>query len=199
MLKVLVNWSFKFSVQTYFNFSRSDKLARIDDKFSAPLWHFDNHDNCLKLHLPVNISWDLWNLHYCHITCSTHFINISDSQRPTRDTSNSKCHRTWTRNSNISIIFVNPHFRINYYFCYILPLFIVLVYICFMLQFSMLLCQAVLCLNRFTVYYLFKQSWKDEYIFLSSATYHTPSLCPCKRLFEMWKHGESWTPSSLFF
>lgn len=88
---------------------------------------------------------------------------------------------------------------INYYFCYILPLFIVLVYICFMLQFSMLLCQAVLCFNRFTVYYLFKQSWKDEYIFLSSATYHTPSLSPCKRLFEMWKHGESWTLSSLFF
>lgn len=47
---------------------------------------------------------------------------------------------------------------IIYDFCYVLPPIIILVCICFMLQFSVLLYQAILCLNISTIYYLFKQS-----------------------------------------
>lgn len=61
----------------------------------------------------------------------------------------------------LSICFLD----ITYDFCYVLHLVIVLLCICFVLQFSMLLCQAVLCLNISTVYYLFNQSWQDEYFF----------------------------------
>lgn len=88
---------------------------------------------------------------------------------------------------------------IIYDFCYVLPLVIAVVCICFMLQFSMLLCQVVLFLNKSTVYYLFKQSWQDDIFFLSSATYHKPFLCSWKRPFEMWELAGNGTLSSLFF
>lgn len=116
--------------------------------------------------------------------CSTHFFYISDSRRPARDTINSKCHRMRKKKALIAPLSMSICILdIIYDFCYVLPLIIVLVSICFMLQFSMFLYQAVLCLNISTVYYLFKQSWQDEYFFfLSSATYHKPLFCPWKRL-----------------